>query len=70
MVEEHQADLGQSMPNESGPEALPSLLRLTRAPIVLFTGGIAELPPGAAAILEKPASFSELQRTIESLLPA
>jgi PAS domain S-box-containing protein len=61
--------LDQSMPHESGPEALPSLQRLSRAPIVLFTGGATELPPGAAALLEKPASAADLLRTISALLP-
>jgi PAS domain S-box-containing protein len=60
--------LDQSMPNESGPEALPSLKRLTDAPIVLFTGGVAELPPGAAAILEKPAQSDELLRLVHDLV--
>jgi len=60
--------LDQSMPHESGPEALPSLKRLSAAPIVLFTGGISDLPPGAAAILEKPAQASELLRVVGDLV--
>jgi PAS domain S-box-containing protein len=60
--------LDQSMPHESGPEALPSLKRLTAVPIVLFTGGISDLPPGAAAILEKPAQASELLRVVGDLV--
>jgi nitrogen-specific signal transduction histidine kinase/PAS domain-containing protein/CheY-like chemotaxis protein len=60
--------LDQSMPHESGPEALPSLKRLSNAPIVLFTGGISDLPPGAAAILEKPAQASELLRVVGDLV--
>jgi PAS domain S-box-containing protein len=62
--------LDQSMPHESGPEALPSLRELCAAPIAMFTGGIAELPPGAAALLEKPAQTSELLKTVEELLRA
>jgi PAS domain S-box-containing protein len=60
--------LDQSMPQESGLEALPSLRRLSDAPVVMFTGGAGELPPGAAALLEKPATASELLRTIRFLL--
>ncbi|HEY0714744.1 MAG TPA: response regulator, partial [Polyangia bacterium] len=60
--------LDQSMPQESGPEALPSLKRLTEAPVALFTGGLGELPPGAAALLEKPLVGAELLRTVRALL--
>jgi hypothetical protein len=56
------------MPHESGPEALPSLKKLSTAPIVLFTGGISDLPPGAAAILEKPAQAAELLRVVGDLV--
>ena len=60
--------LDQSMPFESGPEALPSLKKLSDAPVVLFTGGITELPPGAAALLEKPAQAADLLRVVRSLV--
>jgi PAS domain S-box-containing protein len=61
--------LDQSMPGQSGPEALPSLTQLSDAPIVMFTGGASsDLPPGAAAVLEKPASSDEILRTVRSLL--
>jgi CheY-like chemotaxis protein len=60
--------LDQSMPHESGPEALASLKRLSNAPVVLFTGGAAELPPGAAALLEKPARAADLLRMVHDLI--
>jgi PAS domain S-box-containing protein len=60
--------LDQSMPHESGPEALPSLRALCAAPIAMFTGGMGELPPGAAAMLEKPAQTAELLRVVEKLI--
>jgi PAS domain S-box-containing protein len=60
--------LDQSMPHESGPEALPSLRALCDAPIAMFTGGMGELPPGAAALLEKPAQSAELLRVVEKLI--
>jgi CheY-like chemotaxis protein len=60
--------LDQSMPHESGTEALPSLKRLSDAPVVLFTGGMAELPPGAASLLEKPATAADLLRTVRDLI--
>ena len=60
--------LDHSMPRESGPEALPSLKRLSDAPVVLFTGGAADLPPGAAALLEKPALAADLLRTVHDLI--
>jgi PAS domain S-box-containing protein len=60
--------LDQSMPHETGPEALPSLKRLTAAPIVLFSGGNVELPPGAAAVLQKPAQAAELFALVQELL--
>jgi two-component system cell cycle sensor histidine kinase/response regulator CckA len=60
--------LDQSMPNESGPEALPSLKRLTDAPIVLFTGGVGEVPPGIAGLLEKPALAADLLKMVHDLI--
>jgi two-component system cell cycle sensor histidine kinase/response regulator CckA len=60
--------LDQSMPNESGPEALPSLRALTDAPIVLFTGGVAEVPPGAAGLLQKPVDTADLLRTVRDTI--
>jgi len=60
--------LDQSMPHESGTEALPSLKRLSDAPVVLFTGGVAELPPGASSLLEKPATAADLLRTVRHLI--
>jgi PAS domain S-box-containing protein len=60
--------LDQSMPHETGPEALPSLKRLTDAPIVLFSGGNVDLPPGAAALLQKPAQAAELLAVVQELL--
>ncbi|MDB4980173.1 MAG: domain S-box-containing protein [Myxococcales bacterium] len=60
--------LDHSMPYESGPEAIPSLKLLSDAPIVLFTGGASELPPGAAALLEKPALAAELLKTVHDLI--
>jgi two-component system, cell cycle sensor histidine kinase and response regulator CckA len=60
--------LDQSMPRESGPEALPSLKQLTGAPIVMFTGGFSELPPGTAATLQKPAQAADLFRVVEHFI--
>jgi two-component system cell cycle sensor histidine kinase/response regulator CckA len=60
--------LDQSMPNESGPEALPSLKRLTDAPIVLFTGGVGDVPPGIAGLLEKPALAADLLKLVHDLI--
>jgi PAS domain S-box-containing protein len=60
--------LDQSMPNESGPEALPSLRRLSDAPVVLFTGGITDVPPGIAAVLEKPALAADLFQMVHGLV--
>jgi PAS domain S-box-containing protein len=60
--------LDQSMPQETGPEALPSLKQLSDAPVVLFTGGITSLPPGAAALLEKPAQAEDLLRLVQDLI--
>jgi len=47
---------------------VPSLKRLSDAPVVRFTGGIAELPPGAAALLEKPARAADLLRLLRELI--
>ncbi|HTA17923.1 MAG TPA: response regulator, partial [Polyangia bacterium] len=60
--------LDHSMPNESGPEALPSLRALTDAPIVLFTGGVAEMPPGAAGLLQKPVDTAELLQAVRDTI--
>jgi signal transduction histidine kinase/ActR/RegA family two-component response regulator len=60
--------LDQSMPHESGVEALPSLRRLTNAPIVLFTGLAPDLPPGVDAVLEKPARPAEIQTLVRDVL--
>jgi PAS domain S-box-containing protein len=60
--------LDHSMPQETGPEALPSLKRLSDAPFVLFTGGMAELPPGAAALLPKPAQAAEILGVVQALI--
>ena len=60
--------LDNSMPQETGPEALPSLKRLSDAPFVLFTGGMAELPPGAAALLPKPAQAAEILGVVQALI--
>ncbi|HVZ75117.1 MAG TPA: ATP-binding protein [Polyangia bacterium] len=57
--------LDQSMPHESGPEALPSLKQLTSAPVVLFTGGLSEPPAGVAAVLRKPAQAAEVLGVVE-----
>ena len=37
-----------------------SLRALTDAPIVLFAGGVAEMPPGAAGLLQKPVDTADL----------
>jgi PAS domain S-box-containing protein len=60
--------LDQSMPSESGPEALPSLKRLSDAPVVLFTGGATAVPPGAAGLLAKPVLAADLLRTVHDML--
>lgn len=60
--------LDQSMPHESGPEALPSLKRLSDAPVVLFTGGAASVPPGAAGLLAKPVLAADLMRMVHDML--
>jgi len=60
--------LDQSMPRETGSQALSSLRALTRAPIVLFTGMAPELAPDVDAVLGKPARPAELQRVVRELL--
>jgi two-component system cell cycle sensor histidine kinase/response regulator CckA len=60
--------LDQSMPRESGPEALPSLKRLSNAPVVMFSGTTMVVPPGASAVLEKPTTVAQLLRTVEQLI--
>jgi two-component system cell cycle sensor histidine kinase/response regulator CckA len=60
--------LDQSMPMETGVDALPSLRRRSAAPVILFTGLVPEQPPGVEAILEKPATQADLQRVIQQVL--
>ena len=60
--------LDQSMPHESGLDALPSLRALTTAPIALFTGMVTSVPPGVSAVLEKPARANELRRLVNEVL--
>ena len=60
--------LDQSMPGESGLEAVSSLRALCAAPIVLFTGLGIEIPEGVAALLDKPARPVELLRTVRAIL--
>jgi len=56
------------MPAETGLEALPSLKKLSPAPIILFTGLATDLPEGVAALLEKPARPAELLRLVREVL--
>ncbi|MGN6106670.1 MAG: hybrid sensor histidine kinase/response regulator [Kofleriaceae bacterium] len=60
--------LDHSMPGESGVAAIPSLRERTTAPVVLFTGLASGVPAGVAAVLEKPASPSEIQRVLRDVL--
>jgi len=60
--------LDQSMPAETGLEALPSLKSLCPSPIILFTGLATDLPEGVAALLEKPARPAELLRLVREVL--
>ncbi len=60
--------LDQSMPRETGIQALPSLRALTRAPVVLFTGMAPEVSPEVDALLEKPARPEELERVLRAVL--
>ncbi|HEY0706225.1 MAG TPA: ATP-binding protein, partial [Polyangia bacterium] len=60
--------LDQSMPRESGPEALPSFKRLSGAPVVMFSGTAVDVPPGATAVLEKPTTVAELLRLVHDLV--
>lgn len=62
--------LDQSMPAESGAEALPSLLALSNAKVVMFTGLAIDLPKGVTALLEKPARPAELLRLVREVLDA
>jgi two-component system, cell cycle sensor histidine kinase and response regulator CckA len=62
--------LDQSMPAESGLEALPSLQKLCSAKVVLFTGLATAVPVGIAGLLEKPARPSELLQTVRQVLDA
>lgn len=60
--------LDQSMPREAGLEALPSLVSLTDASVILFTGLVPDLATGAAAILEKPAMATDIFRVVREVL--
>lgn len=60
--------LDQSMPRETGTQALPSLKALTKAPFVLFSGMAPDLPPGIVAVLDKPARPEELQRVVRNAI--
>jgi PAS domain S-box-containing protein len=60
--------LDQSMPGESGPEALPSLRALTDAPVLMFTGGTGDLPAGATGILQKPVQADELLTAVHEAI--
>jgi len=60
--------LDQSMPNETGIHALPSLRALTDAPVVLYSGMAPVPPPEIAAVLEKPARPDDLRRLVKSVL--
>ncbi len=60
--------LDQSMPREAGLEALPSLVSLTDAAIVLFTGLVPDEATGADAILEKPATATDIFRVVREVL--
>ncbi|HKO49778.1 MAG TPA: ATP-binding protein [Polyangiaceae bacterium] len=60
--------LDQSMPNETGIHAFPSLRKLTDAPVVLYSGMLPVAPPGIAAVLEKPARPDDLRRLVKSVL--
>ena len=60
--------LDQSMPNETGVHAFPSLRALTDAPVVLYSGMAPVAPAGIAAVLEKPARPDDLRQLVRSLL--
>ncbi len=60
--------LDQSMPTETGVDALPSLRQRCRAPVVLFTGFAPARSPGVAAVLEKPATRGDLQLVLRQVL--
>jgi PAS domain S-box-containing protein len=62
--------LDQSMPGESGLDAVPSLQQLSAAPIVLFTGLATQIPAGVSVLLEKPARPAELLRVVRECLDA
>lgn len=62
--------LDHSMPVESGVAALPSLRARTRAPIVLFTGHMPQLPAGVTRVLHKPASAEELLSAVAQEMEA
>lgn len=60
--------LDQSMPREPGLQALPSLVALTNASVILFTGLAPQLATGAAAVLEKPAMATDIFRVVREVL--
>jgi len=60
--------LDQSMPLESGLEALSSLQRLCSAPVVLFSGLTSKLPLGVTALLQKPTRSAELLQLVREVL--
>lgn len=60
--------LDQSMPTETGVDALPSLRQRCQAPVVLFTGLAPLRHPGVAAVLEKPATRGDLQLVLRQVL--
>jgi len=60
--------LDQSMPGETGTQALASLRARTKAAIVLFTGFVPEEPFEVDAVLEKPARPAELLRVVREAL--
>ncbi|MDB4995924.1 MAG: hypothetical protein JWM74_3356 [Myxococcaceae bacterium] len=60
--------LDQSMPAQSGSDAVPTLRSLSSAPIILFSGMLHERPHGVTAVLEKPARAAELWRTVRDVI--
>jgi signal transduction histidine kinase len=60
--------LDDSMPEESGLQALGSLQARSKAPVMLFTGYAPEVPDGIAAFVRKPAHPDEIFRTVQSLM--
>ena len=60
--------LDQSMPGETGVEALPSLRARSRAPVVLYSGMVPDVQGSAATVLAKPARPAEVLAVIRRLL--